>query len=149
MHLNVTEAFTLTKGGMLQPIFVLLPFHFEVLRIRSERAENANESMAALSLSFVSMELETVLQGGNSAPDDMFHGALVDCCLLVLRRATIRRAAANLKFVDILPQEGLNVYSILERDHLVLTACCSRCYCRASHPDPSERKPLDIKPSMA
>lgn len=33
----------------------------------------------------------------------------------------IRRAAANLPWVDVLPQEGANVYSILQRDMLVLT----------------------------
>ena len=36
-------------------------------------------------------------------------------------RASIRRAAGNLPWVDVLPQEGLNVYSILQRDQLVLT----------------------------
>jgi len=32
-----------------------------------------------------------------------------------------RRAAANLKHVDVLPQQGANVYDILRRDTLVLT----------------------------
>lgn len=35
--------------------------------------------------------------------------------------ATLRRAAANLPWVDIIPQDGLNVYSILQRDQLFLT----------------------------
>jgi large subunit ribosomal protein L4 len=33
----------------------------------------------------------------------------------------VRRAAANLKGVDVLPQQGANVYDILRRDTLVLT----------------------------
>lgn len=33
----------------------------------------------------------------------------------------VRRAAANLKGVDLLPQQGANVYDILRRDTLVLT----------------------------
>ncbi|PSC72778.1 39S ribosomal mitochondrial [Micractinium conductrix] len=33
----------------------------------------------------------------------------------------LRRAAANLPWVDAIPQLGLNVYSILQRDYLVLT----------------------------
>ena len=33
----------------------------------------------------------------------------------------MRRAAGNLPWVDVLPQEGMNVYSILQRDQLVLT----------------------------
>lgn len=41
--------------------------------------------------------------------------------LLVNCRATLRRAAANLPWVDIIPQDGLNVYSILQRDQLFLT----------------------------
>lgn len=35
--------------------------------------------------------------------------------------SSLRRAAANLPWVDIIPQEGLNVYSILQRDQLFLT----------------------------
>ena len=35
--------------------------------------------------------------------------------------AGVRRAAANLKGVDLLPQQGANVYDILRRDTLVLT----------------------------
>ena len=34
-------------------------------------------------------------------------------------RLALRRAAANLPWVDVLPQEGANVYSILQRDVLV------------------------------
>ena len=34
-------------------------------------------------------------------------------------RLALRRAAANLPWVDVLPQEGANVYSILQRDMLV------------------------------
>ena len=34
-------------------------------------------------------------------------------------RLALRRAAANLPWVDVLPQEGANVYSILQRDILV------------------------------
>ncbi|KAK9823327.1 hypothetical protein WJX72_001953 [[Myrmecia] bisecta] len=34
---------------------------------------------------------------------------------------SVRRAASNLPWTDVLPQEGINVYSILQRDHLVLT----------------------------
>jgi len=33
----------------------------------------------------------------------------------------VRRATANLKGVDLLPQQGANVYDILRRDTLVLT----------------------------
>lgn len=33
----------------------------------------------------------------------------------------LRRAAANLPWVDVMPQDGLNVYSILQRDQLFLT----------------------------
>jgi large subunit ribosomal protein L4 len=33
----------------------------------------------------------------------------------------LRRAAANLTWVDVLPNVGLNVYSILQRDQLVLS----------------------------
>lgn len=36
-------------------------------------------------------------------------------------RIRLRRAAANLPWVDIMPQDGLNVYSILQRDQLFLT----------------------------
>ena len=36
-------------------------------------------------------------------------------------RPDVRRAAGNLPWVDVLPQEGMNVYSILQRDQLVLT----------------------------
>ena len=36
-----------------------------------------------------------------------------------LSRLALRRAAANLPWVDVLPQEGANVYSILQRDILV------------------------------
>ncbi|MDX2101469.1 MAG: 50S ribosomal protein L4 [Alphaproteobacteria bacterium] len=35
--------------------------------------------------------------------------------------AGVRRAAANLKHVDVLPQQGANVYDIIRRDTLVLT----------------------------
>ncbi|KAK2078140.1 hypothetical protein QBZ16_004008 [Prototheca wickerhamii] len=35
--------------------------------------------------------------------------------------ASLRRAAANLPWVDVVPSPGLNVYSILRRDYLVLT----------------------------
>ncbi len=34
-------------------------------------------------------------------------------------RLALRRAAANLPWVDVLPQEGANVYAILQRDVLV------------------------------
>ncbi len=37
----------------------------------------------------------------------------------LLSRLALRRAAANLPWVDVLPQEGANVYSILQRDILV------------------------------
>lgn len=33
----------------------------------------------------------------------------------------MRLAAANLHWVDVLPQEGLNVYSILRSSHLLVT----------------------------
>lgn len=33
----------------------------------------------------------------------------------------MRRATSNLPWVDVLPSEGLNVYSILRRTHLLLT----------------------------
>ena len=36
-------------------------------------------------------------------------------------RVTIRRASANLSKVDVLPVPGLNVYSILQREQLILT----------------------------
>lgn len=36
-------------------------------------------------------------------------------------RSSLRIAAANLPWVDIIPQEGLNVYSILQRDQLFVT----------------------------
>ena len=38
------------------------------------------------------------------------------CC-----REGLRLAASNLPWVDVLPQEGANVYSILQRDQLVLS----------------------------
>ena len=37
------------------------------------------------------------------------------------RREGLRLAASNLPWVDVLPQEGANVYSILQRDQLVLS----------------------------
>ena len=37
------------------------------------------------------------------------------------RRPTSPRAAANIAHVDVLPQQGANVYDILRRDTLVLT----------------------------
>ncbi|KAK9863777.1 hypothetical protein WJX84_002040 [Apatococcus fuscideae] len=62
--------------------------------------------------------------------------------------AFLRKAAANLKFVDILPQEGLNVYSILNRDQLVLTPEAADAIAeRVTRP--IRRSPLDIKPSIA
>lgn len=33
----------------------------------------------------------------------------------------LRRGASNLPWVDTIPQVGLNVYSILQRDYLVIT----------------------------
>jgi len=44
-------------------------------------------------------------------------------CGCSLARLALRRAAANLPWVDILPQEGANVYSILQRDILVRVSC--------------------------
>ena len=38
-----------------------------------------------------------------------------------MRRVSIRRATANLPGVDVLPVEGLNVYSILQKKELVMT----------------------------
>eukprot|EP00891_Asterochloris_glomerata_P000877 jgi/Astpho2/877/Aster-x0973 len=35
---------------------------------------------------------------------------------------SIRQAAGNLPWVDVIPSEGLNVYSILQRDQLLMTA---------------------------
>ena len=46
------------------------------------------------------------------------------CCIMMqdnVCRSSLRRAAANLPWVDIIPQEGLNVYSILQRDQLFVT----------------------------
>ena len=40
-------------------------------------------------------------------------------CVCSLSRLPLRRAAANMPWVDVLPQEGANVYSILQRDILV------------------------------
>ena len=37
-------------------------------------------------------------------------------------RDSIRQAAGNLPWVDVIPSEGLNVYSILQRDQLLMTA---------------------------
>jgi len=37
------------------------------------------------------------------------------------RRELLRQGIANLPWVDALPAAGLNVYSLLQRDHLVLT----------------------------
>ena len=45
--------------------------------------------------------------------------------LVLPGRLALRRAAANLPWVDVLPQEGANVYSILQRDILVRQGC--RC----------------------
>ena len=36
-------------------------------------------------------------------------------------RMELRRAASNLPWVDVIPRQGLNVYSILQRDQLFLT----------------------------
>lgn len=36
-------------------------------------------------------------------------------------RETLRLGAANLPWIDVLPAVGLNVYSILQRDHLIIT----------------------------
>lgn len=41
--------------------------------------------------------------------------------LLLMHRETLRRACANLFKVDALPVPGLNVYSILQRDQLIMT----------------------------
>ena len=50
---------------------------------------------------------------------------LLPCCRLSLPlsscREALRRGTANLPWVDVLPSVGLNVYSILQRDHLVIT----------------------------
>ncbi|KAK9827149.1 hypothetical protein WJX74_008229 [Apatococcus lobatus] len=59
----------------------------------------------------------------------------------------LRKAAANLQFVDVLPQEGLNVYSILNRDHLILTPQAADAVAhRVTRP--IRRSPLDVKPSL-
>ena len=39
----------------------------------------------------------------------------------MLCRQKLLHAASNLGWVDVLPPEGLNVYSILRRGHLVVT----------------------------
>ncbi len=36
-------------------------------------------------------------------------------------REELRHAACNLPWIEVLPQEGANVYSILQRDQLVLS----------------------------
>lgn len=38
-------------------------------------------------------------------------------------REALRSAASNLPWIDVLPQAGANVYSILQRDNLVLSRC--------------------------
>ena len=55
----------------------------------------------------------------------------------------LRRAAGNLPWVDVLPARGLNVYSILQRDYLVLsTAALERVVGRLQAP----LKPWSDKP---
>eukprot|EP00951_Prasinocladus_malaysianus_P028239 scaffold256515_cov37-Prasinocladus_malaysianus.AAC.1 len=56
------------------------------------------------------------------------HVALRSCKLgglpievLMLRSAELRRSINNIPWVDALPQEGANVYSILQRDYLAIT----------------------------
>ena len=39
----------------------------------------------------------------------------------IARREELRRGTANLPWVDVLPSVGLNVYSILQRDSLVMS----------------------------
>ena len=38
-----------------------------------------------------------------------------------LRRDHLRKAASNLPWIDVLPTAGANVYSILQRDNLLLS----------------------------
>ena len=63
---------------------------------------------------------KTGLDGGYVLPlvTRSVHPVLHAC---PARRDSIRKAASNLPWVDVLPQLGLNVYSILQRDQLVLT----------------------------
>ena len=41
--------------------------------------------------------------------------------MFILRRDHLRRAASNLPWIDVLPTAGANVYSILQRDNLLLS----------------------------
>jgi large subunit ribosomal protein L4 len=40
---------------------------------------------------------------------------------VLCRRQSLRRAARNLPWMEVLPARGLNVYSILQRDYLIMS----------------------------
>lgn len=40
---------------------------------------------------------------------------------LLLCREPLRQGVANLPWIDVLPSVGTNVYSLLQRDHLIIT----------------------------